>query len=80
MAYIANPDLVERFRTDAPLNKPDTTLFYGVGAEGYTDYPALETAALALNWLHLLPDNVPNGDVAGKKIFSTTGADMQHNY
>jgi N-ethylmaleimide reductase len=49
VAYIANPDLVERFRTDAPLNKPDTTLFYGVGAKGYTDYPALETAALALN-------------------------------
>jgi len=45
--YIANPDLVERFRTDAPLNKPDPTLFYGVGAKGYTDYPALNTAAAA---------------------------------
>jgi N-ethylmaleimide reductase len=41
VAYIANPDLVERFRTNAPLNKPDPTLFYGVGAKGYTDYPAL---------------------------------------
>src|SRR5471030_230428 len=47
VAYIANPDLVERFRTNASLNKPDPTLFYGVGAKGYTDYPALKTAAAA---------------------------------
>jgi N-ethylmaleimide reductase len=39
--YLANPDLLERFRRDAPLNTPDPTRFYGVGAEGYTDYPAL---------------------------------------
>ncbi len=39
--YIANPDLVERLEADAPLNKPNPALFYGVGAEGYTDYPAL---------------------------------------
>jgi N-ethylmaleimide reductase len=39
--YIANPDLVERFRRDAPLNEPDPTTFYGGGAAGYTDYPAL---------------------------------------
>jgi N-ethylmaleimide reductase len=39
--YIANPDLVKRLRIDAPLNKPDPSLFYGVGAKGYTDYPAL---------------------------------------
>jgi N-ethylmaleimide reductase len=45
--YIANPDLVERLRTNAPLNKPDPTTFYGVGPKGYTDYPALETAAAA---------------------------------
>jgi 2,4-dienoyl-CoA reductase-like NADH-dependent reductase (Old Yellow Enzyme family) len=38
--YIANPDLVARFQQDAPLNKPNPALFYGVGAEGYTDYPA----------------------------------------
>jgi N-ethylmaleimide reductase len=40
-AYIANPDLVERLRKDAPLNPPDKTTFYGGGAKGYTDYPAL---------------------------------------
>jgi N-ethylmaleimide reductase len=39
--YIANPDLVERLRTDAPFNKPDPKTFYGVGRTGYTDYPAL---------------------------------------
>ncbi len=39
--YIANPDLVRRLREDAPLNTPDKTTFYGGGARGYTDYPAL---------------------------------------
>ena len=44
--FIANPDLVERFRQDAELNTPDSTTFYGGGAHGYTDYPtlALESA------------------------------------
>ena len=40
-AFIANPDLVERLRTGAALNTPDSATFYGGGAEGYTDYPAL---------------------------------------
>ena len=39
--YIANPDLVERLRRNAPLNTPDKATFYGGGAKGYTDYPAL---------------------------------------
>ena len=39
--YIANPDLVERFRRGVPLNEPNPATFYGGGAEGYTDYPAL---------------------------------------
>ena len=30
-----------RLRLDAPLNEPDKATFYGGGAEGYTDYPAL---------------------------------------
>jgi N-ethylmaleimide reductase len=45
--YIANPDLVERLRTGAPLNKADKATFYGGGAEGYTDYPALAAASTA---------------------------------
>lgn len=40
---IANPDLVERWRQDAELNEPRPQLFYGTTAEGYTDYPALES-------------------------------------
>jgi len=37
--YIANPDLVERIRLDAPLNEPRPEYFYGNSANGYTDYP-----------------------------------------
>jgi N-ethylmaleimide reductase len=39
--FIANPDLVERFRRDAPLNAADQGSFYGGAEQGYTDYPAL---------------------------------------
>ena len=39
---LANPDLVERWQTNAPLNAPDKATFYGGGAKGYTDYPFLE--------------------------------------
>ena len=40
--YIANPDLVERLATGAPLNEPDPSKFYGGGREGYLDYPTLD--------------------------------------
>jgi N-ethylmaleimide reductase len=40
-AYIANPDLAERFRLRAPLNADDPATYYGGGAKGYTDYPTL---------------------------------------
>jgi hypothetical protein len=40
--YIANPDLVERLRTGAPLAKDDPRTWYSQGPEGYIDYPALE--------------------------------------
>ncbi|MDR0716773.1 MAG: alkene reductase [Azoarcus sp.] len=43
--FIANPDLVERFKSNAPLNAPRPELFYGGGAQGYTDYPLLGQAA-----------------------------------
>lgn len=39
--YIANPDLVERFRLRAPLNEVDFSKLYMGGASGYTDYPRL---------------------------------------
>jgi N-ethylmaleimide reductase len=41
--FIANPDLPERFRCNAPLNKPDEASFYGGDEKGYTDYPFLES-------------------------------------
>jgi len=43
--YIANPDLVERFRTGATLNTPDPSTFYGGDEHGYTDYPFLDRVA-----------------------------------
>jgi 2,4-dienoyl-CoA reductase-like NADH-dependent reductase (Old Yellow Enzyme family) len=43
-AAIANPDLVLRFRENAPLNPPDSNAFYGGAEKGYTDYPALRTS------------------------------------
>ncbi|MEN8205547.1 MAG: alkene reductase [Pseudomonadota bacterium] len=39
--FIANPDLVQRFKTDAELNAPDPDTFYGGDEKGYTDYPTL---------------------------------------
>ena len=39
--YLANPDLVERFRTGAALNTPDQATFYGGDTHGYTDYPLM---------------------------------------
>ncbi len=39
--FLANPDLPERFRKNAPLNEADPTTFYGGAEKGYTDYPAL---------------------------------------
>jgi len=42
---IANPDLVARFATASPLNKPDPEGFYGSGPQGYLDYPSLEILA-----------------------------------
>lgn len=39
--YIANPDLVERFARDMPLNPADPSTFYGGDEKGYTDYPEI---------------------------------------
>jgi N-ethylmaleimide reductase len=43
--FLANPDLPERFRRNAPLNQPDTATFYTGEEKGYVDYPTLEAAA-----------------------------------
>lgn len=39
--YISNPDLVHRFKVDAPLAPSDQKSWYGGSEKGYTDYPAL---------------------------------------
>lgn len=43
--FIANPDLPERLRSGAALTPADRATFYGGTEKGYTDYPALESAA-----------------------------------
>lgn len=40
--FVANPDLIDRMRQDAPLNTIDPNTLYTAGPEGYTDYPTLE--------------------------------------
>ncbi len=39
--FLANPDLVTRWKTGAAENAPDLGTFYTPGPKGYTDYPAL---------------------------------------
>ncbi|HHO48440.1 MAG TPA: alkene reductase [Desulfobacteraceae bacterium] len=39
--FLANPDLVTRWKTGAAVNEPDPATFYTPGPKGYTDYPAL---------------------------------------
>jgi N-ethylmaleimide reductase len=41
VGFIANPDLVERLRRDAPWNPPDPSTYYSGGDQGYIDYPFL---------------------------------------
>lgn len=38
---LANPDLVTRLKTKAPLNAADHATYFGGTEKGYTDYPAL---------------------------------------
>ena len=42
MAFLANPDLVKRWKTGAALNAPDMDTLYTPGPKGYTDYPVLQ--------------------------------------
>ncbi len=47
-AFLANPDLPERFRQGAALNAPDRNTFFAPPtAKGYIDYPALAEAEAA---------------------------------
>ena len=46
--FIANPDLVARFRSNEPLNDPNSERFYSDGPPGYTDYRTLNDALPAI--------------------------------
>lgn len=39
--FLANPDLIERWKTKAAMNPPDPSTFYLPGPKGYIDYPVL---------------------------------------
>ena len=41
-AYLANPDLVERLRSDLPLTPADPETFYGGGDQGYLNYTSYQ--------------------------------------
>ena len=43
--FIANPDLVERFRAGAELNRWNADTFYSGGPQGYVDYPVMTEQA-----------------------------------
>jgi len=43
--FLSNPDLVNRFKTNAALNTVDQDTFYGGTEKGYTDYPFMENTA-----------------------------------
>ena len=47
--FIANPDLVERFASNATLNTPNPQTFYSHTPEGYIDYPAMSDQLIASN-------------------------------
>jgi N-ethylmaleimide reductase len=38
-AFLANPDLLERFISNKALTQPDMNTFYTADEKGYTDYP-----------------------------------------
>jgi len=41
---LANPDFVERVKSNAPMTPADQATFFGGTDKGYTDYPAMESA------------------------------------
>lgn len=47
--FLANPDLPERFRRNAPLNPPDNSTFYTGEEKGYIDYPKLPASSPSNN-------------------------------
>lgn len=44
-AYLANPDLAQRYRNGWPINRPQIATYYSQGEEGYSDYPRYDQVA-----------------------------------
>src|SRR3546814_12916762 len=44
-AFIANPDLVERYRNGWTVNRPRVATYYSQGPAGYIDYPEIGRAS-----------------------------------
>ncbi|MEI2296510.1 alkene reductase [Ensifer sp. MJa1] len=42
---LANPDFIDRLKTDAPMNEADRMTYFGGTRKGYVDYPALAATA-----------------------------------
>jgi len=40
-AFLANPDLLDKFKNNLPLNHPDYETYFTTGKKGYTDYPTV---------------------------------------
>jgi len=45
--FLANPDLVTRWKSGTAVNSPDMDTFYTPDAKGYTDYPKLDQVSNA---------------------------------
>ena len=56
--YIANPDLVERLATGAPLAEIDWETFYAAGPLGYSDDPPFRPDAIATGSISVGLDDV----------------------
>ena len=41
-SFLANPDLIDRIESHAPLNPVDLTTLYTPGGKGYIDYPTMD--------------------------------------
>lgn len=67
-AFVANPDLVRRFRDDLPLNTPDPSTFFTPGAKGYIDYPTAWTADAPAQVVSVSPVTLAAADARGAAL------------
>ncbi len=68
--FLANPDLPERFRQGAALNKPDPSTFYGGTEKGYTDYPTVHELSSFDSSSFPAPGRPRNSSITGSRTKS----------